>query len=301
MELRHLRYFVVVAEELHFGRAAERLQMAQPPLSQQIRQLEKELGFELFRRTKRSVELTEAGAVFLREARRLLRQLEQAVELGRRTSRGETGKLVVGFVSSAAYNVLPPMLQAFRSRFGDIDLSLRELTTDQQVQRLREGRMDVGFMRPPVEDEAFSQMTIFGEPLVVALPEHHALGRQAAIALGSLAGEPFILFPRPLAPGLYDQIISLCQQADFSPNVVQEAIQMQTIVSLVAAGMGVALVPASLQNLQRTGVIYRPVAEPTPKATIALVWRTHDTSPTVQRFLEVVRAIAPDLVSSASP
>jgi DNA-binding transcriptional LysR family regulator len=292
IELRHLRYFIAVAEELHFGRAAARLQMAQPPLSQQIRQLETELGFQLFHRTKRSVQLTEAGRVFLNECQRILNQLEQAIQTGRQASRGELGQLVIGFVSSAAYSVLPKILSHFRQSLPAIELALHELTTDQQLQWLRDGRIDVGFVRPPIDDEALSVTTILQEPLVVALPQAHPLADHPSVSLHSIANESFILFPRNLAPGLYDQIIALCQQVGFSPKVVQEAIQMQTIVSLVAAEMGIAIVPISLQNLQRTGVVYRTLQEPTPKAAIAVVWKRHDASPTLQRFLEAVRQVA---------
>ena len=292
IELRHLRYFIAVAEELHFGRAADRLHMAQPPLSQQIRQLEAELGFQLLYRTKRSVALTEAGQVFLEDCRKIFRQLDQAIRTGQQASRGELGQLAIAFVSSAAYNVLPSILQAFRAAMPQVRLELHELTTDQQVQWMQDGRIDVGFVRPPIESDQLQLMTIFREPLVVALPIAHPLVEQAQVSLASLASEPFILFPRPLAPGLYDQIISLCQQAAFSPNVVQEAIQMQTIVTLVASEIGIAIVPISLQNLQRTGVVYKPLIEPTPQAAIALAWRTQDTSPTVQRFLEVVKQVA---------
>ncbi|MBW4651290.1 MAG: LysR family transcriptional regulator [Kastovskya adunca ATA6-11-RM4] len=288
MELRHLRYFVMLAEELHFGRAAERLHISQPPLSQQIRQMEAELDFQLFHRTKRTVQLTEAGQVFAEESRRILRQLEQGIQISRQISRGERGQLVVGFVGSAAYNVLPEILRRFRTCFPEVRLQLHELTTDQQLEGLREGRIDVGFVRPPVEEDIFSSEIVFQEPLMVALPETHQLANQADVSLRSLVGEPFILFPRLLAPGLYDHIISLCQQAKFSPNITQEAIQMQTIVSLVAAEMGVAIVPASLQNLQRTGVVYKAVQEPTPQVAITMIWRGNDTAPTVQRFKEIV-------------
>ncbi|MBD2513441.1 LysR family transcriptional regulator [Nostoc sp. FACHB-973] len=291
MELRHLRYFVTLAEELHFGQAAQRLHIAQPPLSQQIQQLERELGFELFHRTKRSVQLTAAGQVFLDEVQQILQQLQQAIRVGQQTSRGEIGQLVIGFVSSAAYNILPTILRTFRSCVPGVSLELRELTTDQQLEWLREGRMDVGFLRPPVEENRFSWEIIFQEPLMVALPETHLLMNQADVSLRSLAHESFILFPRILAPGLYDLIISLCQQAGFSPNVAQEAIQMQTIVSLVAAEMGVAIVPASLQNLQRTGVVYKSVQESTAKVGIAMIWRKNETSPTVQKLVEIVRQV----------
>lgn len=290
MELRHLRYFVTLAEELHFGRAAERLHIAQPPLSQQIRQLEVELGFQLFHRTKRTVQLTEAGQVFLGEVQQIFQQLDRAIQVGRKTSRGEMGQLVVGFVSSTAYNVLPTILRTFRTRVPDVSLELHELSTEQQLQWLREGRIDVGFLRPPVDEDTFSVATIYQEPLVVALPEAHPLANGASVSLRSLSSELFIFFPRSIAPGLYDQIISLCQQADFSPTVAQEAMQMQTIVSLVAAEMGIAIVPESLQHLQRTGVVYKAIQEPTSKVAIAMIWRCNDTSPTVQHFLEVVRS-----------
>ncbi|MBW4447404.1 MAG: LysR family transcriptional regulator [Spirirestis rafaelensis WJT71-NPBG6] len=288
MELRHLRYFVTLAEELHFGRAAERLHIAQPPLSQQIRQLETELGFELFHRTKRKVQLTEAGQVFLDEVQQIFKQLEQAIQVGRQTSRGEMGQLVVGFVSSAPYNILPKILRSFRSSVPEVRLELHELTTNEQFRWLRESRIDVGFVRPPVED-TFNFETIFQESLMVALPDTHLLANQSDVCLRSLKNEPFILFPRLLAPGLYDLIISLCQQAGFSPNVTQEAIQMQTIVSLVAGGLGIAIVPESLQNLQRTGVVYKIIQEPTPKTAIAIIWRQNDRSATVQKFLQIAR------------
>jgi DNA-binding transcriptional LysR family regulator len=292
IEFRHLRYFVAVAEELHFGRAAERLRIAQPPLSQQIRQLETELGFQLFHRTKRSVMLTEAGAVFLQESRRLLCQLEQAVQTGRQVSRGEQGQLVIGFISSAAYNVLPPILRSFRAAFPEVKLELHELTTDQQIHWLSDHRLDVGLIRPPIDDLTLHMQTIFQEPLVLALPDRHPFAQQSRISLKSIAAELFILFPRSLAPGLYDQIISLCQQAGFSPTVVQEAIQMQTIISLVAAEIGIAIVPVSLKNLQRTGVVYKPLQEETPQAEVAIVCRKINVTPTVQRFLDLAMQMA---------
>lgn len=299
MELRHLRYFVTVAEELHFGRAAEKLHIAQPPLSQQIRQLETELGFELFHRTKRNVQLTEAGQIFLVEVQQIMKQLHQAIQLGKQTHRGELGQLVVGFVSSAAYNILPDILRCFRKQVPGVSLDLHELTTDQQLEWLRSHRLDVGFIRPPVQEVTFSWETIFQESLMVALPANHQLANQSNVNLTSLANEHFILFPRSLAPALYDAIISLCQQAGFSPHVAQEAIQMQTIVSLVAAEMGVAIVPTSLQNLQRVGVVYQNIHQPilpvgmgcASASAIAIIWRKNDTSQTIHKFLEIVREV----------
>ncbi|MEM9925514.1 MAG: LysR family transcriptional regulator [Cyanobacteria bacterium P01_D01_bin.50] len=293
MELRHLRYFVTLAEELHFGRAAERLHIAQPPLSQQIRQLERELGFELFHRTKRKVELSEAGEIFLIEVQQIFRQLEQAIFLGRQVSRGEMGQLVVGFVSSAAYNILPDILRNSRNRIPNISLELHELTTDEQLRWLQSGRVDVGFVRPPVDENTYESKIIFRESLAIALPENHQLANQEKVSLQSLIKESFILFPRFLAPGLYDVIISFCQRVGFSPRVAQEAIQMQTIVSLVAAGIGVAIVPESLQNLQRTGIVYKSFVEETPQVSIAMIWRKNDESPILQKFL----GVAQDIVS----
>ncbi len=296
MELRHLRYFVAVAEELHFGRAAKRLHMAQPPLSQQIKQFEDELGFQLFCRTKRSVQLTAAGDRFLLDTYAIFQRLDQAVEAGRRISRGEQGKLAIGFVSSAAYSVLPPILLRFRAQFPAIALTLQELTTNVQIQQLQDNRLDIGFVRPPLDTSlvsTLSQQPILKEPFMVALAQSHPLAQQTQVAIADLALESFIIFPRAHAPGLYDQIISLCQQGNFSPHVVQEAVQMQTIVSLVAAGIGIALVPQSLHNLQRVGVVYRPLLESTPQAAIDLVWRTEDRSPTVQHFLDIATIVTP--------
>ncbi len=295
MELRHLRYFRTVATELHFGRAAEKLHIAQPPLSHQIRQLETELGFELFNRTKRSVALTPAGEVFLTQVDRIFQQLAQAIEIGRKTSRGELGQISIGFVGSATYNILPLILHQFRDRYPQVQIELHELTTDRQLIWLHEGRIDIGLMRPPIVEPAISSQVIFQESLVVALPVTHQLATMTTIDLALLATEPFILFQRQFAPGLYDPIIIICQAAGFNPLVVQECIQMQTIVSLVSANMGVSILPASIQEVQRYGVVYKPIQDPIVPAstlvqrlaTIAIGWRTDDDSPIVHRLLEI--------------
>lgn len=288
MELRHLRYFLSVAEELHFGRAAKKLHIAQPPLSQQIRQLEQELGLQLFHRTKRRVQLTAAGAVFAAAMQKVMNQIEQGVQAAQQASRGEIGQLIIGFVSSAAYNVLPEILRRFRTHFPAVNLILHELTTAQQQQWFQAGRIDVGIARPPIQNDTIDSRILLQESLVVALPDSHRLAKQTQVSQFEIATEPFILFPRHAGPGLYDQIISLCQQAGFSPHVVQEAIQMQTTVSLVAAEIGIAIVPESLQNLQRPGVVYRQFVEPTPQAEIAMIWQKDKVSPTLQRFLEII-------------
>jgi len=288
MELRHLRYFIMVAEELHFGRAAEKLHISQPPLSMQIRSLEEELGVTLLHRTQRHVSLTQAGHAFLQEARQILARLEQAVLMTRRAGRGEIGELAVGFISVADYNVLPVVLREFRQRFPLVNLTLRESTTDAQIRDLIGGRIDVGFVLPPIDELALQSACIVREPLVAALPERHPLARRPGkVALANLKDAPFILFPRPMAPGLYDDVVSFCRAAGFSPRVEQEAVQMQTIVSLVSAELGVALIPASLTNLRRTGVTYKALSEQSPLTEIHLAWRRGDDLPALRVFVDL--------------
>ncbi len=291
MELRHLRYFVAVAEHLHFGRAARQLRMTQPPLSQQIRRLENELEVQLFRRTRRHVELTYAGRVFLKQAREVLAQVEQAVLAARRANRGEIGELAVGFVGSATYHILPLIVSAFRRRFPTVHVTLRELVPADQVEALQAGKIQLGFFRAPTEEDGLSFEPVFREPLVAALPESHRLSAQARIRLASLAREAFVSFPRPLGPGYYDLLVSLCRQAGFSPDIVQEASGMETLVSLVAAGIGVALVPASCQNFRRVGVVYKPIMRPCPMVEMAVVWRRDEDSPVLRAFLNVLRQV----------
>lgn len=293
MELRHLRYFVTLAEELHFGRAAAKLHISQPPLSMQIRALEEELGVTLFKRTQRHVSLTQAGFALLAEARHILARLEQAVLNTQRAGRGEIGELAIGFISVADYNVLPIVLREFRRRFPLVNLTLREATTDVQIRDLAAGRIDAGFVLPPVNDSSLQSLSILREPLIAALPARHPLARKPGkLALEELNNAPFILFPRPYAPGLYDDIVSCCKAAGFSPRVEQEAIQMQTIVSLVSAELGVALIPASLTNLQRTGVTYKFLKGGSPLTEVHLVWRRGDELPALRTFIDVATQAA---------
>lgn len=296
MELRHLRYFVVLAEELNFSRAAKRLHIAQPPLSQQIRKLEEELGVQLFVRTKRSVRLTDAGEVFLEEALKVLKQAESATHAAQRAQRGEIGRLSVGFVGSAAYELLPRALRLYRTRFPGVELSLHQLTTTEQVHALHSREIDAGFLRPPVHDPTLSLEAVLREPLVAALPQTHRLADRKTIRLTELANEDFILYPRHLGPGTHDQIVSLCQRAGFSPRIGQEAVEMQTIVGLVAAGLGVSLVPASVEGLRSKDVVYKRMEDHTPDWEIAVVWRKQeDSSARLQKFLKVVRIVGTQL------
>lgn len=301
MELRHLRYFVTVAEELHFGRAAKKLHISQPPLSMQIRALENELGVTLLNRTQRSVALTQAGNALLGEARHILARVDQAVLMTRRASRGEIGELAIGFISVADYNVLPVVLREFRRAFPLVNLILRESTTDAQIRDLLAGRIDVGFVLPPINEPSLESVAILREPLIAALPDKHPLARKAGkLALENLKDAPFILFPRPYAPGLYDDVVSCCKAAGFSPRVEQEAIQMQTIVSLVSAELGVALIPASLTNLQRAGVTYKSLKGGSPLTEVHLAWRRGDDLPALRVFVEVASRAAKGLQKTRS-
>lgn len=286
MELRHLRYFVAVAEALNFGRAARQLAISQPPLSRQIRTLEDELGTPLFARTRRAVALTPAGGALLPEARRLLREAESLKDTARHLAGGEAGTVALGFISVAAYNILPALVPEFRNRHPGLKLALQEGATDALLPALTQGEIDVGMVLPPVTDARLTYRPLVHDRLMVALPAR-ARGRfpGGPLPLDSLADEPFILFPRKAGPSLYDLIVGSCQRAGYSPRIDQEAIQMQTIVSLVAAGMGVALVPASLQHLRRTGVEYRPLKDKTPPVEIGLVWGASDESPSVRAFV----------------
>lgn len=281
----------MVAEELHFGRAAERLHMTQQPLSQQIYQLEAELGVSLFHRTKRRIQLTNAGKVFFEESRQLLLQADRAIEKARSAARGEIGRLSIGFSGFATYSVLPKVLQTFRQRFPQVELNLEEMSTSVQIQALHEKQIQLGLMIPPVNDKSLSVELLLQEPLVVVLPKTHSLAKESDLVLSALANEPFILVPRHLEPGYYDLCISLFQQAGFSPKVVQKASQKQTILGLVSAGMGVSLAPASICNISRAGVVYTNLSAPASKVNLAAVWQQDETSSVLQAFLEVIREI----------
>jgi DNA-binding transcriptional LysR family regulator len=290
MELRRLRYFVAVAEELSFNRAAKRLHIAQPPLSNQIKQLEKELGVLLFERSSRGVRMTEAGELLLEEARRIFVQVDQTVNVVRRVGHGEVGRLTLGFVPSASNEVLPPILRAFRDRFPEVELFLREMRPDRVVQRLHDKQVDVGFLYLPLEDASLHIECVSREPLVLALPEAHPLASKQRVELQAVAGEPFVLPARYQMPGLYGQVTEACRQAGFVPNAVQKDVWlMQTIVGLVAGGTGVALVPASLRNLHRRGVVYKSVHGLSPTVELGVIWRRDDRNAVLDSFLRVVR------------
>ncbi|EFH82587.1 LysR family transcriptional regulator [Ktedonobacter racemifer] len=295
MELRHLRYFVAVAEELHFGRAATRLSIMQPSLSQQIQQLEDELGFPLFRRTKRSVELTDAGSVFLDAARKVLLQVQEAKQAAQRAHRGEAGRLVIGYISSSTYDVLPLMLRLFRERFPQVEVALRELTTHEQLRALEEGAIQIGLIRLPINAPWVSVQVVRREPIVCVLPERHPLAAHERIPGTLLAQEPFVLQSRQQGSGYHVYLMKLCLGYGFTPNVVQEVTQMHAIVGMVAAGIGVSLVPLSTQNIRSQGVVYRELEGEAPITEVAVAWRSDAHSRLIQNFLSVAREATPDL------
>ena len=287
MEQRHLRYFVAVAEELHFGRAAKRLHLSQPPLSQQIRGLEREIGVELFRRTQRRVELTPAGAAFLPHARRVLAGAEEAAMAARRAARGESGCLTVGFIHAASYELLPGILRRFTRRAPGIEVRLQEMTGTEQIPALLDGRIDIAFLRPPVANAAIRTRVIVREPLVAALPRRHRLAGRLAIGLRELSGERFVMYAPGRSP-LHGQVLSACLTAGFTPDVVQQAMHIMTLIGLVRSGVGVALLPRSASAVRMEGIVYRPLRYRGPRAETALGWRQGDVTPVTQAFLAAV-------------
>jgi len=287
VELRHIRYFLAVAEERHFTRAAAKIGIGQPPLSQQIKDLETEVGALLFRRLAHGAELTEAGEAFLAEVREMPYQAERAALAARRAARGETGALRVGFTASAAFNaVVPSAIRAFRRAYPGVRLTLEEANTTRLVAGLREGALDAVFLRPGAAgSEGFQLRLLSEEPMLIALPENHPAAAQEEIDLASLKDAPFLLFPRAIGPTLYDTVVEACRQAGFEPIIDQLAPQISSIVNLVAAELGVSIVPASMSQLSVTGVVYRRIAGQSPTARVALAYRRGDTSPAVRNFI----------------
>jgi DNA-binding transcriptional LysR family regulator len=292
MELRQLRYFVAVAEELHFRRAAERLHISQPPLSQQIRGLEEELGFPLLVRTRRRVELTPAGEAFLRDARTLLSELDGAVATARRIDAGQTGRLRINFVGSALLSIVPGTVERFRAARPGVAIELHERPTVDQLRAVRAGLADVGLVRPPIEDDGeLTVRTVLRERTVAALPAGHALAAGRRVPLRRLAAEPLVLFPRDQAPGYHDLLIDALAGAGVGPRVIQYAPEILTIIGLVAAGTGVSLVPASVSRLALEGVTYRPVAG-APLSELVAITRGGEESALVRAFVAEASASA---------
>jgi len=294
-DLRRLRYFMAVAERLHFGRAAQALHISQPPLSRAIRALEDELGVSLFARTRRRVELTAAGTRLLEDTRRLVSQLERTVQEVRAMASGERGRLRIGFVSLADYGVLPDLLRSYKAAHPQVQLALREMLSPEQALALAAGDLDFGLLLPPVSGAArLEHIIVQRERFVIALPAKHRLAAtKGKVSLRELAGEPFVTIPREIAPRLYDIGTQLAAQAGISLNVAQEAIQMQTVVSLVSSGLGAAIVPASVANLGRRGVVYRNLTERHPRLDLWLAWPRSVLGGAGRDFVAFARRLAP--------
>ena len=286
MELRHLRYFVAVAELLNFRRAAEKLHIAQSPLSHQIKQLEEHIGVQLFTRTKRRVHLTYAGEIFLAEARSILDRVDAAVDRSHRAAEGEQGSLTVGYLTSMANDRLVKIVRSFQSTFPNVHLALNDLVPDSILKCLRDRTIDIGFMRGMFETEDLCVAPVWEETLVVALSKDHRFARQGEVGVSSLRDESFIMVPDRGAMGWNDIIRAYCRSAGFTPKVAAEANQMQAVMWLVHAGLGIAIMPASLQGLTRSNVVYRPLAQ-SPTVAGMMVWRRDEQSPVVTRFREL--------------
>lgn len=291
MELRHLRYFEAAAEELHFSRAAERLDISAPTLTQQIQGLERELGVLLFRRTRRSVALTEAGRRFLEEVRATLRQAEQAALVARQTARGELGRLEIGYVTSAScLGLVPSVIAEFRHANPYVELNLHRLETVLQLKALAQGQIDVGFLRPPLRyPSGLVGTLIWRQPFVVAAPTDHKLAREKQIRISSLAGEPLIASSVELELGFGGQIQEMAAEGRFAPKIVGRAPDILTILTLVAAGVGIAFVPESFRRVSIPGVVYRDLMGPSKSAMLAVARRRDEHAPAVKAFIRLVR------------
>ena len=294
MDLRHLRYFVTVAETLHFTRAAQQLGIRQPPLSQQIKQLEQHIGTKLFRRLSRGVELTEAGALFLAEARAILAHIDRAITDAQRRARGESGRIRVGFAGGTYYHpAVPAVIQSFRQSYSEVSLSSEYNTTGALVAGLLDGRIDVAFVWPPIEQDGRLQLRNFvDEEFVVAVPVGHPLNRAGPCRLADLKSETLVLFPREFSRGFYDTIIAACHAAGFSPQVEEGAADLLSIMPMIEAGFGVSIVPGSFGRVRPDGVACRPIAGIAPQAPIGLAYRSDDRSTALANFVGAASAAA---------
>lgn len=296
MELRHLHYFISVADELHFGSASKNLHISQPALSHQIKQLELEMGVLLFHRTQRKVKLTKAGEAFLIRAKEILKSVSEACEEARRVDNGELGQLKIGFTGFVTFDLLPVIIQTYQSKFPNVKITLKHLTTTEQVKALNAQEIDVGILIPPIESRSLQLKFLREECFVIALPKSQYRHNALTINLADLAKEKFIMPTRISGPGYYDSIISLCYNAGFSPITYQEAQELQTIISLVASGLGVALVPESLSCINKDNVLYIPIKDDSHKIKTAVVWDKNNQSPTIGQFLRLVdKVILPDI------
>lgn len=289
MELRHLRYFIAVAEELSFSGAAAKLGMSQPPLSQQLKQLERELGVELFRRVPRGVQLTQHGEVLWMAARRLTHDAERFQALAEQLQQGKEGVLRLGAVGTALLGSLPELIRYARNQMPRVSFQLEEIESGDQGAAFLEHRIDVGVLRPPVAAEDLRYLQLTKEPLVAAVSADHVLAHARSISADQLQHDPFVLFPRRLGTGLYDSVLEVCLQAGFVPHIVHETERMQTVVGLVAAGVGVSIVPQCVTRVSLPGIRYLSLHDSTVTSVLSLAWRTDARSPVLERFVATAR------------
>ncbi|CNC32153.1 LysR family transcriptional regulator [Yersinia frederiksenii] len=299
IELRHLRYFIAVAEELHFGRAAERLRISQPPLSQQIQILEQQIGARLLARNNRNVSLTQAGTLFLKESYQILAQVNSASEKAARLHRGESGELTIGFTSSAPFiSAVSKNLRAFRQLHPQVHIKMQEVNTKQQIEPLLDGRLDLGVMRNTRLPDALQYRLLLREPLVAVVHEEHPLAVLPSIKYSSLAEQPFVFFAREVGTALYDEILTLLARAGITPYITQEVGEAMTIVGLVSSGLGVSILPASFTRVKVDGVKYLPLAEASATTEVWLV--NHKHRPVTAPAEALIRLMVADLPSLAS-
>jgi DNA-binding transcriptional LysR family regulator len=290
IELRHLRYFVAVAEELHFGRAAERLHLAQPPLSQQIRKLEELLGYPLFTRTSRSVSLTTAGETLLQRARRTLRNVQRDIDETRSIGRGDVGSLHIGFIGSAMLATLPAIFRSYGEAYPRVRLHLHESFTATVMEGLENGTLDAGILRDVDPVEGVQVTTLWSEPFIAVLPATHACARQKSISPAALRGEPFIYYPRSAGARAYEKPLTLCEEHGFRPKIVQEASTWLSILRLIGAGLGVSIAPACVHLIASAEVVCLPLRGARAVSNIQLAWLAGETRPIVERFKQIAES-----------
>lgn len=288
MELRHFRYFEAVARHSHFGRAADELHTVQSSVSAQIKDLEAELGVALLERTTRQVRVTPAGALFLDEVRGILDRCDQAVQLAQRASRGEAGVLGIGYLCSAVSPFLPDMIREYREAFPGIEIQLHELSPEEQVRAFREDRIQLGLTRPLGNSE-IEEEVLYSDHIVAALPIHHPLASKSAVNVSSLALEPFVLIDRNVLPGLFDVVTAFCRSAGFSPQVVRQPASIQTVLTLVASGAGVSLVPGCVHKLHMPGLAFRKIRPSSPEVPLVMAWSRQGSSPLGEGFRTILR------------
>lgn len=289
MTPKQLLSFIAVAEECHFGRAAKRVNLSQPALSTQVSTIEEELQVKLFERSRRKTALTQAGQIFLQEAREVLQRTEQAITTVRRAALGQVGTLRIGFISTAAAIIAPPLIKRFREQYTHVEIDLRNVLTRDQVMQLQERKLDVGFLRVPLQLPAeLKARVIHREPFVLLVPASHPLAQKKDLRLSDCANEDFVMYSRKMAPGFHDQIMSMLHRNGLTPHVVQEAAEMYTLISLVAIGLGLAVAPASIALHHAENVVVRELPHEEARSEIAIAWNTHHSSMTTQLFLKMV-------------